>query len=129
MHDLKQVIEEKSVDLREPAVKNIQSFIGLLKEDLWNSPDYYERELGSLTDLPDELESLDFDISRGLYNNLMNRFEEIFFIAEGYKVSWRSYKELFYDHLVKDIQILDAQNTGVIEGFNMSDTLSHECTG
>ncbi|OPL10876.1 MAG: hypothetical protein AVO38_04640 [delta proteobacterium ML8_D] len=71
MHDLKQVIEEKSVDLREPAVKNIQSFIGLLKEDLWNSPDYYERELGSLTDLPDELESLDFDISRGLYNNLL----------------------------------------------------------
>jgi len=38
--------------LHEPAVKNIQSFIGLLKEDLWNSPDYYERELGSLTDLP-----------------------------------------------------------------------------
>jgi hypothetical protein len=29
--------------LHEPAVKNIQSFIGLLKEDLWNSPDYYER--------------------------------------------------------------------------------------
>ena len=95
--------------LHEPAVKNIQSFIGLLKEDLWNSPDYYERELGSLTDLPDELESLDFDISRGLYNNLMIRFEEIFLIAEGYNVSWRFYKERFYDHLVEDIQILNVE--------------------
>ena len=88
--------------LHESAIKNTHSFIELLKEDLLNSHDS-DRELGSLTDLYNELESLYYDISRGVHNNLMNRFEEIFSIAEGYNVSWSFYKKRFYDDLVEDI--------------------------
>ena len=46
-----------SIDLEklyDPAVNNIHSFIDLLNDDLWNNADY-TRELGSLTDLPNEL--------------------------------------------------------------------------
>jgi hypothetical protein len=82
----------------------------LLNEDLVNSHDN-KRGLGSLTDLPDELDALDYDVSRGISNNLIPRFEYIFFIAKRYNIQWESYKDLFYRELMDDILILETQNT------------------
>jgi hypothetical protein len=97
--------------LHESAVKNVLYFIELLKEDLIHSNDS-KRELGSLDDLYDELESLHYDISRGVYNNVINRFEEIFSIAEGYNVSWNFHKE----RLMKYINILNVHDISEIDG-------------
>jgi hypothetical protein len=99
-----------AIKVRETAVNNVYSFIALLTEDLWNNNDG-KRELGSLTDLPDELDALDYDVSRGIFSNLTQRFEHIFFIAKRYNVQWESYKDLFYRQLMDDILILEIQGT------------------
>jgi hypothetical protein len=99
-----------ATEIRETAVKNINSFIALLNENLWNSNDD-SRELGSVADLSDELDSLDYDASRGIFSNLTHRFENIFFIAKRYNVQWESYKDLFYRQLMNDILILEIQGT------------------
>jgi len=98
------------IEIHETAVKNINSFMALLNENLWNSNDD-SRELGSVTDLPNELDALDYDFSRGIFNNLIQRFEHIFVLAESYNVQWKSYKDQFYRQLLGDVLILEIQGT------------------
>jgi len=81
-----------------------------MNDDLLNNNDG-KRGLGSLIDLSDELDALDYDVSRGIFSNLTQRFENIFFIAKRYNVQWESYKDLFYSQLMDDILILEIQGT------------------
>jgi len=99
-----------AIPVHTAATYNIYSFIALLNDDLCNNNDG-KRGLGSLTDLPDELDALMYDVSSGIFNNLIQRFEYIFFIAKRYNVQWESYKDQFYRELMDDILILETQDT------------------
>ena len=112
-----------ATEIHETAVKNINSFIALLNENLWNSNED-SRELGSVTDLADELDALDYDFSRGIFSNLIQRFEDIFFIAESYNVHWISYKDQFYRQLLGDVQILMIQDAANHAGSDFSTDFS-----